>query len=196
MPHCHPLLLLNLQSCKTPCGLCDDMYLRCHDSCMCGAGQWLFPVWPAANSRCRLSMPASYTVPPTCPGCLLIAAGHSLGGALATLAAYDLRKRVQGGGRGEVEVLCYTFGAPRTGNHAFATDYNHVVPDTWSIINDQASLAAAVHFPLSLTSKLSVPSSTHMPTLSCNARGHCDCQACHFHSVSAQVLLCGLGVWV
>ena len=73
-------------------------------------------------------------------GCLLSAAGHSLGGALATLAAYDLRKRLQAGGRPEVEVLCYTFGAPRTGNHAFATDYNHVVPDTWSIINDQACL--------------------------------------------------------
>ena len=105
----------------------------------------------------------------------MIAAGHSLGGALATLAAYDMRKRLQGGGRGEVEVLCYTFGAPRTGNHAFATDYNHVVPDTWSIINDQASLAAAVHFPLSLTPKLTVPSSSYKPTLSRNARGQRHC---------------------
>ena len=86
--------------------------------------------------------PALWCSAPYVP-CLLSGAGHSLGGALATLAAYDVRKRLQAGGRPQVEVLCYTFGAPRTGNHAFATDYNHVVPDTWSIINDQASLAAA-----------------------------------------------------
>ncbi len=36
-----------------------------------------------------------------------------------------------------VDVSCYTFGAPRTGNHAFAREYNAAVPDTWSIINDQ-----------------------------------------------------------
>ena len=59
---------------------------------------------------------------------------------MATLAAYDLRKELVKGGRVEVEVVCYSFGAPRTGNHAFARDYNHMVPDTWSIINDQASL--------------------------------------------------------
>ncbi len=31
----------------------------------------------------------------------------------------------------------YTFGAPRTGNHAFARDYGSLVPDSWSVINDQ-----------------------------------------------------------
>ena len=65
--------------------------------------------------------------------------GHSLGGALATLAAYDIRKQLQASSKQDVEVMCYSFGAPRTGNHAFATDYNRVVPDTWSIINDQVS---------------------------------------------------------
>jgi len=65
--------------------------------------------------------------------------GHSLGGALATLAAYDIRKQLQASGKQDVEVMCYSFGAPRTGNHAFAADYNRVVPDTWSIINDQVS---------------------------------------------------------
>jgi len=39
-------------------------------------------------------------------------------------------------------VSCYTFGAPRTGNHAFAREYNAAVPDTWSIINDQVSVFA------------------------------------------------------
>jgi len=71
--------------------------------------------------------------------------GHSLGGALATLAAYDIRKQLQASGKQDVEVTCYSFGAPRTGNHAFATDYNRVVPDTWSIINDQVSSIAESH---------------------------------------------------
>ena len=78
--------------------------------------------------------------------------GHSLGGALATLAAYDIRKQLQASSKQDVEVMCYSFGAPRTGNHAFAADYNHVVPDTWSIINEQACsgwlfarLLASVH---------------------------------------------------
>ena len=70
-------------------------------------------------------------------------AGHSLGGALATLAAYDIQKELtkQGQQQQQVEVVCYSFGAPRTGNHAFARDYNHVVPDTWSIINDQVQIS-------------------------------------------------------
>ncbi len=41
--------------------------------------------------------------------------GHSLGGALATLAACEIAKACPA-----VDVACYTFGAPRTGNHAFA----------------------------------------------------------------------------
>jgi len=36
-----------------------------------------------------------------------------------------------------VSLSCYTFGAPRTGNHAFARDFNAHVPDCFSIINGQ-----------------------------------------------------------
>ncbi|KAA6425605.1 MAG: hypothetical protein FRX49_04502, partial [Trebouxia sp. A1-2] len=63
--------------------------------------------------------------------------GHSLGGALATLAAFDIKQALLKASRGDVKLLCYSFGAPRTGSHAFANDYNKVVPDTWSIINNQ-----------------------------------------------------------
>ena len=49
----------------------------------------------------------------------------------------DLRKAVPD--TTLLDISCYTFGAPRTGNHAFAREYNEAVPDTWGIINDQAS---------------------------------------------------------
>ncbi|KAL0050321.1 hypothetical protein WJX82_008957 [Trebouxia sp. C0006] len=63
--------------------------------------------------------------------------GHSLGGALATLAAFDIRRHLMDNMQSNAEVVCYTFAAPRTGNHAFAREYNTMVPDTWSVINDQ-----------------------------------------------------------
>ena len=59
-------------------------------------------------------------------------AGHSLGGALATLAAVDLARA-----RKLPRLAVYTYGAPRTGNHAFARDYEATVPQTWQIINDR-----------------------------------------------------------
>ena len=45
--------------------------------------------------------------------------GHSLGGALATLCAYDLSKVVD-----FAPVVCLSFNAPRAGNEAFARDCN------------------------------------------------------------------------
>lgn len=70
------------------------------------------------------------------------AAGHSLGGALANLCAFDIAWAIKEAGAtcdngGRVEVSCYTFGAPRTGNFAFKSEYNVLVPDSWAVINDQ-----------------------------------------------------------
>ena len=56
--------------------------------------------------------------------------GHSLGGALATLAALEARRACPD--TTKLDISCYTFGAPRTGNHAFAREYNRAVPDTWA----------------------------------------------------------------
>ncbi len=70
----------------------------------------------------------------------VVVAGHSLGGALATLAAFDIRRHLLDNMHSDAEVVCYTFAAPRTGNHAFAREYNAMVPDSWSVINDQVSL--------------------------------------------------------
>lgn len=64
---------------------------------------------------------------------LVLTTGHSLGGAIATLAAYDIAKAFEGQLKPH-QVQCYTLGAPRTGNAAFANDYNQVVPETWHII--------------------------------------------------------------
>jgi len=53
-------------------------------------------------------------------------AGHSVGGAIATLAAYRFGKGVQG---------VYTFGAPAVGNPTFVNDYNLFGPPTFNIVN-------------------------------------------------------------
>lgn len=55
-------------------------------------------------------------------------------GALASLAAIDIAyefKDILKKG----DIMCYTFGAPRTGNHSFARDCNAMVPETWNIMN-------------------------------------------------------------
>ncbi|EFJ45326.1 hypothetical protein VOLCADRAFT_106050 [Volvox carteri f. nagariensis] len=67
--------------------------------------------------------------------------GHSLGGALATVAAYDIawnkrdrdRRRQAGPTIGSVAMV--TFGAPRVGNFVFAKDFNAVLPDAWRVHN-------------------------------------------------------------
>lgn len=66
----------------------------------------------------------------------VLVTGHSLGGALAMLAAHDIAKALEALDR-NTSVACYTFGAPRVGNYAFASEYGAAVPDSWSIINDQ-----------------------------------------------------------
>lgn len=55
--------------------------------------------------------------------------GHSLGGALATLAAYDIANRCH-----KVTVSCYTYGSPRVGGKVFALYYNALVPLTFRIV--------------------------------------------------------------
>eukprot|EP00884_Botryococcus_braunii_P001515 jgi/Botrbrau1/11364/Bobra.0038s0112.1 len=75
----------------------------------------------------------------------IIFTGHSLGGALATLAAYDVAAQMQAE-HIEAHVTVYTFGQPRVGNHAFAEDYTLMVPDAWSIINDQDIVSRGAKF--------------------------------------------------
>ncbi len=62
--------------------------------------------------------------------------GHSLGGALASLFAFDLavemRKR---SGKSRVPICCYSFGSPRTGNFVWMTRHRHVAPNTMRFVN-------------------------------------------------------------
>jgi len=64
--------------------------------------------------------------------------GHSLGGALAELAAFDI------GPQTGKTVQLYTFGSPRVGNPAYATTLPSVVPTSWRITN-QADIV--IHLP-------------------------------------------------
>ena len=57
--------------------------------------------------------------------------GHSLGGALATLCASDLK-----GLFAEDSVVMYNFGSPRVGNLAFVKRFNDAVPNAFRVVND------------------------------------------------------------
>ncbi|DBA79451.1 TPA: hypothetical protein ACH3X2_007723 [Trebouxia sp. C0005] len=62
----------------------------------------------------------------------LLVTGHSLGGAMAVLAAYDFVDLCPW-----KSVQVYTIGAPRPGNKAFSDKYEAKVPDTWHVMNSQ-----------------------------------------------------------
>jgi len=55
----------------------------------------------------------------------IIFTGHSLGGALATLASVDFHTHLS------IPITSYTFGSPRVGNTAFATYYDSILPNTY-----------------------------------------------------------------
>jgi len=60
----------------------------------------------------------------------LFITGHSLGGALATLAAIDIATNSD-----YTTPIVYTFGAPRVGDPTFVKAYNSTVPIHWRIQN-------------------------------------------------------------
>ncbi|XP_078427745.1 putative triglyceride lipase isoform X2 [Wolffia australiana] len=60
--------------------------------------------------------------------------GHSLGGALATLLAFELSSS-QMAKRGVISITMYNFGSPRVGNRCFTEIYNQRVRDSWRIVN-------------------------------------------------------------
>lgn len=63
----------------------------------------------------------------------LMVTGHSLGGALATLAAHAITTKFKNLSAPTV----YTYGEPRVGNQPFAQEYNTLIPDHFCIVNGQ-----------------------------------------------------------
>lgn len=68
----------------------------------------------------------------------VICTGHSLGGALAMLCSYSLREGEMKGAlrAAPVQIMCYTFGSPKLGNDAFASEYNTCCPETYRVVNE------------------------------------------------------------
>jgi hypothetical protein len=67
-----------------------------------------------------------------CPGMQrLLVTGHSLGGALAVLCAFDLFQNLQLGFAPEL----YTFAGPRVGDPGFANRFNRAIPACNRIVN-------------------------------------------------------------
>jgi hypothetical protein len=58
--------------------------------------------------------------------------GHSLGGALATLMAFDFAANAVAPFK---DSTVYTYASPKTGDPLFVSTYNHLVPDTSRIAN-------------------------------------------------------------
>ncbi|KAL6767805.1 hypothetical protein ACKKBF_B36685 [Auxenochlorella protothecoides x Auxenochlorella symbiontica] len=71
----------------------------------------------------------------------VLVTGHSLGGALGMLCAYDVARAHPG-----LDVSCYTFGTPRVGNRAFADLYGGLVPDTWHVVNGDDTITRSGKF--------------------------------------------------
>ncbi len=60
----------------------------------------------------------------------IVCTGHSLGGALATLCAVDIKYNLP-----DKVVSAYTFGSPKVGNAEFVNFYNKLVPQTYRVVN-------------------------------------------------------------
>lgn len=73
--------------------------------------------------------------------------GHSLGGSLAILAAYDLTKILSSTPKKRAHIRVYTHGCPRVGNGAFVQNFNDIVSPCWNIINKNDIVPAIPHSP-------------------------------------------------
>ena len=66
---------------------------------------------------------------------------------MAMLAAFDIQQAF-----GFRSLCVYTYGAPRVGNHIFASEYNDAVPNTWTVINDKVRQNLAIAMRIGLVS--------------------------------------------
>ncbi len=66
------------------------------------------------------------------PECGLTVTGHSLGGAIATIAALDIQYNITS--RTGQSIQLYTFGAPRVGNTALVNSFKKRVPHSYRFV--------------------------------------------------------------
>lgn len=60
----------------------------------------------------------------------IVVTGHSMGGALATLCAFDMKNKFE-----NKSVECFTFGSPRVGNRNFSKEYNKMNIYSFRVVN-------------------------------------------------------------
>ncbi len=82
----------------------------------------------AIYQSCRDAILAAIEVAPTDQPLFLT--GHSLGGAIATLAALDVAAKAR-----LATPIAYTFGSPRVGDPTFAHVFAKQVPNSWRVFN-------------------------------------------------------------
>jgi len=62
----------------------------------------------------------------------VLCTGHSLGGALATLCAFDMRCTL---GLSPHQISLYTYGSPKVGNRPFARRFSAAIPHSFRVVN-------------------------------------------------------------
>ncbi|AAZ10419.1 lipase, putative [Trypanosoma brucei brucei TREU927] len=67
--------------------------------------------------------------------------GHSMGGAVACLCAYSVRRMLREIEYPLDEVTVYTFGQPPMGNAAFQTAYDKAIPRTFRVVNESDAVS-------------------------------------------------------
>ena len=72
-----------------------------------------------------------------CPSGTLHVSGHSLGGALATVACIQLHFRYP-----KLDIRCYTFGSPRPGDAAFAAKFKESVSSSYRFLHEKDPVTA------------------------------------------------------
>nr|CCC89815.1 unnamed protein product [Trypanosoma congolense IL3000] len=71
----------------------------------------------------------------------VLCTGHSLGGAVASLCAYSVRRMLRQIKYPLSEVTVYTFGQPAIGNSAFRSAYDKAVPRTFRVVNESDAVS-------------------------------------------------------
>ena len=91
-------------------------------------------LWPSMESKVKALVGDN-------PSYKIWVTGHSLGGAMASLASawlsyYNIASREK--------IISYTFGMPRVGNYDYALEHDRLVGNSWRVVNYDD---AVPHFP-------------------------------------------------